>query len=87
MNRMEVKIIRYTGCFCIIVNNKFVKNGNLINEYSLLRMVDKNVYKVQMAIIGIELPYYMGNTKSLCFDTEYDLIIGNIPGAMLWCAR
>ena len=70
-----MKISRDTECACLIANDKLVKEESLINEYSLLKMGHKNVYKVQKAIIEIELPYYVGKTKSLCFDTEYDLVI------------
>ena len=50
-------------------------------------MAGKNVYKVQNAIIEIKSPYCMGKTKALCFDTEYDLIIGNIPRAKFFCTQ
>ena len=51
-----MKILRDTGCTCIIVNNILVKTDSFINEYSLLKIADKNVYKVQKDIIEIELP-------------------------------
>ena len=57
-----MNIIRDTGCSCIIVNNNSVEMGNLINEYSLLKMAGKNVFKVQRAILEIESPYYAGKT-------------------------
>ena len=50
-------------------------------------MADKSVYKVQRAIIEIELPYYTEKTKALCFDIEYNLVIGNIPRWKQFCAK
>ena len=87
VNGKKVQVLRDTGCSCVIVNKDFVEKKNLINEYSLLKMADRNAYRVQKALIEIESPYYVGKTKALCFNTEYELIIGNIPGAKCFCAH
>ena len=72
-----MEILRDTNCACKIVNNKIPKKESLINEYSLLKMADKNVYKAQKSIIEIKLPYYTGKTEALSFDPEHDLIISH----------
>ena len=41
---------------------------------SLLKMTDRNLYRVHKALIEIESLYYFGKTKALCFNTECELI-------------
>ena len=87
VNGKKVQVLRDTGCSCVIVNKGFVEKENLINEYSLLKMTDRNLYRVQKALIEIESLYYFGKTKALCFNTECELITGNIPVTKCFCTH
>ena len=40
----KVKNLRDTGCTCMILKNILVKKENLINEYCLMKIADKNIY-------------------------------------------
>ena len=33
----------------------------------------------------IDSPYLLGIHEAYCFNTDYNLIIGNMPGAKCWC--
>ena len=64
---------------------KFIHEKDILKEFSYLKVADDKTYKVQKAEIRIESVYYSGTTEALCFDTDFDLIIGNIPGATCFC--
>ena len=52
-NGKNCRILRATGCSCIIVNRNLVENEDSIDEYNLLETAVMNNYRVLKTIIKI----------------------------------
>ena len=85
INGKEASILRDSGCTTVIVHNKFISNDSYTGEYGILKVADGKEYKVPKVNIMINSPYFSGNVTALCFNTNIDLIIGNIPGVKCLC--
>jgi len=79
----EVKILRDTGCCGIVVCQQLVEDTHMVDMTQTLRLVDSTERPVPVAMVTIDSPYYCGSTNVWCMDNPlYDVIIGNIPGAL-----
>ena len=74
-----VDVLRDSGCSSIIVNSKFVKPKDFINKTGRLKVADGKTYNVPKVKLELNTPYLAGTHQAYCFDTDYDLIIGNVP--------
>ena len=50
-----------------------------------LKFPDGKVYDIPTTYINIESDYLNGNVEAYCFNTEFDVIIGNVPDAKCAC--
>ena len=87
VNDMKAEVIRDSGCSAIVVNKKFVRPGSYTGKFGTLKVADGTKYRVQKAKIKIDSPYLSGIHEAYCFNTDYDLIIGNVPGAKCSCLK
>ncbi|KAJ8022389.1 hypothetical protein HOLleu_37270 [Holothuria leucospilota] len=78
----NVKVLRDTGCSCVVVRGSLVDKSRLTDEYKVCILIDGTVRRFQVALVDIDTPYFKGVTPALCMPNPvYDLIVGNIPGA------
>ena len=86
INGKAAQIMRDSGCTTAIVKKKFVDDKHMDNGKTTLKFANGDSEVVPTANVCIESPIYSGETRVACFDTEFDAIIGNIPGAKCLCA-
>ena len=78
-----VKVLRDTGCSMAVIRSKLVRKDQYTGEVTCLRMIDNSVKRALIARIHVRTPYYTGYLRALCLrDAIFDLVIGNIPGAL-----
>ena len=77
-----VQALRDSGCSCVIVKCKFVKDGQLTGEIRSVRQLLGTTERVPVARVTVDTPYLVGDVDALCVNESlYDLVIGNVPGA------
>ena len=77
-----VKALRDSGCSCVIVKRKFVKDGQLTGEIRSVKQLLGTTERVPVARVTVDTPYLVGDVDALCVNESlYDLVIGNVPGA------
>ena len=80
----QVEVLRDTGCSSVVVARRLVKKNQMTGKHELCILIDKTTRKVPTAIIEVRTDYFTGKVKALCMkETLYDLVIGNISGAVL----
>ena len=78
---MQVKVLRDSGCSCVIVKRKFVEDGQLTGEIRSLKQLLGTTERVPVARVTISTPYLVGDTEALCVNESlYDLVVGNVQG-------
>ena len=78
------RALRDTGCTTIIVHNKFI---DVLDENSSkeIKLPDGRIINTKTALVEIDCPYYKGKFNASIMDTEFDIIIGNVPFAKCAC--
>ena len=84
VNSRKVEVLRDTGCTCCTVKRSLVFGDQLIGKESYVTLIDETTQRYPLAVIDIDLPFFIGKTGALCMEnTLYDLVIGNIDGSKL----
>ena len=79
----KVRVLRDSVCSGVVVRRDLVKNKWLTRETEMCVIIDGTVRKFPVAKIYVKTPFFTGFTESLCMHNPiYDLIIGNIAGAI-----
>ena len=82
VGKHSVQTLRDTGCSCVVVKRKFVKDGQLTGKTRAVIQMLGTSARLPVAKIDIDTPYLKGEVEALCAeDSLYDLIIGNGEGA------
>ena len=82
VGKHSVQTLRDTGCSCVVVKRKFVKDGQLTGKTRAVIQMLGTSARLPVAKIDIDTPYLKGEVEALCAeDSLYDLIIGNVEGA------
>jgi len=77
-----VRVLRDTGCSCVIVRRSLVRDDQLLGFCKTCILVDGSKVETPVAKIYVESPYYTGVVEAMCMETPiYDVTIGNIEGA------
>ena len=78
-----VDTLRDTGCSGVVVRKKFVGEDQYTGRYCYILLIDNTVREVPIVTIQVDTPYLKGEVEAQCLpDALYDLIIGNVDGAM-----
>ena len=79
----EVSVLRDSGCSWAVVKIKYVKDEELTGEEGIMVLVENTVRKAPFALITVDTPHYSGKIRVLWLpDAVYDLVIGNVSGAL-----
>ena len=83
-NNRIVSVIRDTGCSGLMVKRRLVRDNELTGKYFNCILADGTIRSCAEAILDLKTPYFCGRTKALCLENPvYDILVGNIPGAVL----
>ena len=75
-------VLRDTGCSGVVLKQQLVEPSQFLSKWGFMCMADNRVWRVRMATVTLDTPYYIGTVDALCPpDAVYDAIIGNISGA------
>ena len=79
----RVVVLRDTGCSSAVVRSSLVPKDQFLGENQTCVLIDGTVRKFPLATVNIDTPYYAGKLRVLCMaNPVYDLIIGNVKGAL-----
>src|SRR5215469_18875051 len=79
INEHEVKVLRDTGCNCVVTKQEYIYEDQYLNKFGNLTLANGDVISAPYAKVWIETPFITGYVKALCLKrVAYDLLIGNI---------
>ena len=79
-----VSVLRDTGCSGAVIKKKFVKENQFTGKSGFMLLADNTLKRAPFAKLHVKTPFYRGEIEALCLDDcVYDLIIGNLPGAVI----
>jgi RNase H-like domain found in reverse transcriptase/Reverse transcriptase (RNA-dependent DNA polymerase)/Integrase zinc binding domain/Integrase core domain len=82
LNGMKVEVLRDTGCTCVVVNRKLIKDKMLTGEACDLKTISGEVITAPRAKVNIECEYFKGVVNAVCvYNLMVDVIIGQVKGA------
>lgn len=82
----DVKVLRDTGCSTVVARKCLVPEQCFTGKERMVKLANGQVYKYPVAEIEVESPYFSGKTTAVCIpNPSYDLLIGNVPGAVSLC--
>lgn len=80
VENVRIKVLRYTGCSCVVVRRDLVSRDKLTGVSKMCVLLDGTVRRFPAARISVNFPYYLGECEALCAENPvYYLILGNIP--------
>ena len=83
---MKVKVLRDSGCTCVVVNRKLIKDKMLTGEMCDLKTISGEVIMAPRAKVNIECEYFKGIVNAVCVcNPIVDVIIGEVKGASEVC--
>jgi len=86
-NGKNVKILRDTGATTVLVRKSLIPKKFISNEKVMLNFADGRSVSAPKTKIKVDCAYYSGETEAVCLDgLPFDLLIGNIPGAVCACS-
>ena len=84
VNGHVVTLLRDTGCSGVVLKRELVRDEQLNEKSQICVLIDGTQLQASVANVYIDMPYYTGNAEAWCMNNPvYDLILGNIEGAML----
>ena len=84
VNEEPVKVLRDTGCTGVVVKEGLVKPEQMTGNIKKCVLIDNTARLCPVARIAVHTPYYSGEVEAICMKNAIcDLIIGNIPEAVL----
>ena len=79
---MKVKVLRDTGCTCVVVNRRLIKDKMLTGEICDLKTISGEMIRAPKAKVNIECEYFKGMINAVCvYNPTVDVIIGQVEGA------
>ncbi|XP_060070261.1 uncharacterized protein LOC132550238 [Ylistrum balloti] len=79
----SVTVLRDTGCSGVVVRKCLVDEGCFTDRVQVCTFADGSKLQTPVVTVEVDSPYYKGTTEAWALETPlYDLIIGNIPGAL-----
>jgi len=79
----QVQVLRDTGCSTVVVKRSLVPDDKLTGRTVCCMLIDGTVCKTPVAMVEIDTPYFQGQVEAVCMKQPmYDVIVGNIPGAL-----
>ena len=83
LENQPVKVLRDTGCSTVVVRRSLVPEDKLTGQEECCILIDGTIRRTPVAEVFVDTPYYTGLTTAVCMKNPiYDLIIGNIKGAI-----
>lgn len=79
--------MRDTGCTTVVVNTGLISEDISKKQKKKLQFPDGKTYNLPTTQIDIRSDYLNGSVEAYCFDTEFDVIIGNVPNAKCACTQ
>jgi len=77
------KVLRDTGCSTIVVRRALVPDDKLRGRVERCILIDGTVRYTPGAKIYVQTPFFSGITTAICMENPiYDLVVGNVPGAL-----
>ena len=87
-NGKKVRILRDTGCTCVLVKKSLVKPNYFIGENAQLKLADDRIITAPKAKVNINSRYFKGTVEAACLEKlPFDVLIGNIAGANCACSK
>ncbi|XP_042145250.1 uncharacterized protein LOC121835301 [Ixodes scapularis] len=78
-----VTILRDTGCNTVVVRRSLIADEDLTGTSKAVSLVDGTVKVLPEARLSMRTPFFSGEVTALCMESPlYDIILGNIPGAL-----
>lgn len=78
-----VTILRDTGCNTVVVRRSLISDEDLTGTSKAVYLVDGTVRVLPEARLSMCTPFFSGEVTALCMESPiYDIILGNIPGAL-----
>lgn len=86
-NGKRVKVLRDSGATLVLCNTKLVQNNKFLNETVKLRFADGSIKQAPLTTIRLNCPFYSGSVTAACVqDLPFDVLVGNVPGALCPCS-
>jgi len=77
----SVSVLRDTGSSTVVEKRELVDDEQMTGGKETCILIDGTVRRTPDAEVEIETPYYTGNVKAVCVESQlYDVIIGNVLG-------
>ena len=85
-NGKKIRVLRDTGCTCVLVKTGLVKPTYFTGETAKIKLADNRVIEARKAKVNIKCDYFEGHTTAVCLDDlPYDVLVGNVTGARCAC--
>jgi len=79
----SASVLRDTGCSTVVVRRSLIPDEKLTGQEERCILIDGTVRRTPVAKIEVETPYFSRTVLAVCMKIPlYDLIIGNIQGAI-----
>uniref|UniRef100_A0A6B0VEV3 Putative reverse transcriptase n=1 Tax=Ixodes ricinus TaxID=34613 RepID=A0A6B0VEV3_IXORI len=83
VGKRVVTILRDTGCNTVVVRRSLIADEDLTGTSKAVYLVDGTVRVLPEARLSMRTPFFSGEVTALCMKSPlYDVILGNIPGAL-----
>ncbi|KAH7935727.1 hypothetical protein HPB52_012970 [Rhipicephalus sanguineus] len=83
MNQRPVTVLRDTGCDTVVVRQALVPKERLTGTYRPVLFLDRTVRNLPEAVVFLDTPVFKGEVRAHCLrDSLYDVVLGNIKGAV-----
>jgi len=79
-----VTVLCNTGCFSVVVRRLLVPDSKITGQVVLCVLIVGTICHTLVAEIFVDTPYCTGPATAVCtMNPNYDLIVGNIRGAVI----
>ena len=88
VNGQVVNVLRDSGCSTVCINKNLVSPRQLTGRYRHCTLMDGTVRKFQTAVVSLDTPYITKDkiTVSCIENYEFDIVVGDVPGAKCTCS-
>ena len=86
-NDRGVCVLRDTGSTAVLVRSDLVDTTKLTHEIVNVSFADGRSMKARKSTINLESVFYSGAIEAICLpDLPFDVLVGNVPGALCACS-
>ena len=81
VDNQSVLVLIDIGCSGVVARKDLVSNAQMTDHAKTCILIDGRIFKVSVANIYVDTPYFTGQVEAMCMNNPvYNIILGNIIG-------